>query len=589
MNQYSANEELINLARNLGFRWFIFDDPSLGPEIVLRERSKNADVDGVLLYKNIFCLVSIDRGVREDINKKIKDFEEKLDRINRVEDVDLFLDIKKKMEKNIKPKEEEGKRMLRKIKAHKKRWEYNYDMILKKLFFAPHKEIDNEKIKQYRDKGVIIIDKDIFEYFQEILNRLGKDYLFYDFIYFINIKKTDLNKKGTAKTKIPGKFSSFAADRVELKKENIIMYSLSLRVEDIKDYVTVLRIAQKYNKKGFQRMIKSNRLEKINEEYLSKKYTTFPNNIIIALNPEIYKNENDFYDKENKTISFFDEYNSLVIIDGQHRFFSFIKGKKIDRPILATFIFFRPTKTGKEYTLMERMFYKINKTQERIDPNLSFVIKARIDPESEENFWYQVFKKLDKKGFFQNRFSFKETAIKKPGEPKSIISVITYGGVLKLNKEYKKSGLYVDGLNTFYTDDRENNINFAFNLLNNYFEIIEEILYDQKINKKSLNIREIGALIRLIRHFILTDKEKVRSLGQSIGIVKKDFELKEYFKKFLKLIPFEKVINLEYPASNWAAIEGYMLKQIHNSEPSFGSKNLLSKKGLEIYNGGPHN
>jgi hypothetical protein len=62
---------------------------------------------------------------------------------------------------------------------------------------------------------------------------------------------------------------------------------------------------------------------------------------------------------------------------------------------------------------MEKTFYKINKTQERVDPNLSFILKARIDPESEENFWYTVFKKLDTKGFFSKRFSFKETTMKK--------------------------------------------------------------------------------------------------------------------------------------------------------------------------------
>ena len=57
----------------------------------------------------------------------------------------------------------------------------------------------------------------------------------------------------------------------------------------------------------------------------------------------------------------------------------------------------------------------------------------------------------------------------------------------------------------------------------------------------------------------------------------------KYFEKILELIPFKKVIELEYPTSNWAAVEGYMLKKIHKYKPSFGNKALLSKKGLEVY------
>jgi DGQHR domain-containing protein len=416
-------------------------------------------------------------------------------------------------------------------------------------------------------------------------------------MYFLGIRKSDLEKTGPSKTFKPAKSRPYKVTRVPLEGDKMIMYSLSIRVEDIINYVTVLRMAQKYDKKGFQRMIKSNRLDKINKEYLEKN-ETFPNNIILFLNPELYQNEEDFYtpakdspykkdNPGNGELTFFDEYNSLIIIDGQHRFFSFVTGNKTERPILVTLIFLKGEDEAEKFVQMEKMFYKINKTQERVDPNLSFILKARIDPESEENFWYEVFRKLDTKGFFSKRFSFKETTMKKDDQKKSIISVITYGGILRLNKTFKKKGIEVDGLSTFYGTDRIKNIEFSFNLLNNYFDIIEKVLHEQNIKKENLTPREIGALLRLMRHFMLNDKNKLEKLGRVRDIRKEqDKESKdtvEYFEGILKCIPFSEVLELNYPTSNWAAIEGYMLKKIHAKKPKFGNKVLLSKKGLEVY------
>lgn len=357
------------------------------------------------------------------------------------------------------------------------------------------------------------------------------------------------------------------------------MYSFPVKVEVIKKYVTVLRIAARYDKKGFQRMVKPGRLKKINEEYLSIN-ETFPNNVIFALNPEVYKNENDFFDHKTGQFTFYDEYNSLIIIDGQHRFFSFIKGNKLSRHILVTLIFFNNKNKEENYLSMDRMFYEINKKQERIDPNLSFVLKAKIDPDSPENFWHSVFLRLDKVGFFAKRFSFKETTMRRKGEPKSIVSVVRYAGVLRLNKSYKKRGLEVDGLDVFYGDNKQENIIFATNLLKNYFDIVELVLYEQRVDKKILAPREIGALIRLIKHFMINKKTELKRLG---SVKKIEVSKTPVIKEILQCIPFEEAVKLDYPASNWAAIEGYMLRHIHNKQPDFGNKNLLSKKGLEIY------
>ncbi len=578
---YSANDLLRNLAQSLGFKVYIFDDPQIGPEIRLREQSKNGEIDGVLLYKNLICLVGISKG--RNVEKKIEKYFEKLDKVREASDLELSLDISARNRNRIKSQKQVAEALLEDINNNAKRTSNDYDLILRKIFFCPNKEIE-EKIIDRKQEHEFIIDKDTFEYFQEVLNRLDRDFLFYDFMHFLRVRKVDLQKKGMSRTREPAKSSPFRVERVELEKDKLIMYSLSPRVEDIKGYVTVLRIARKYDKRGFQRMIKPTRLRKINDEYLRQNYT-FPNNIIIALDPESYKKEEDFYNSKKRKITFFDEFNSLIIIDGQHRFFSFAKGQKLNRYILTTLIFFNEFKE-KDF-LMEKMFYKINKTQERIDPNLSFVLKAKIDPDSEENFWYTVFKKLDKKGFFAGRYSFKETTMRTKEAKKSIISVVTYGGVLRLNRRYKREGIEVPGLDRFYQEDKQANVNFAFNLVKNYFDVVETAMHSQAVNKDHLTPREIGALLRLIKHFMITDENKLRILGTIKNITtskdKGNRQVVEHFRKVLGYIPFADTIKLDYPASNWAAVEGSMLRKINNKDVNFGNKNLLSKKGLEIY------
>lgn len=585
---YSANEKVDWLATNLGFQCRIFDDPGkLAPQIKLREGSKDAEVDAVLCFKNLITLVGINRGKSEHAQRELKKFADGLDKATDVASLKLELKISGRDKTKIATAISEGNKMLDEVKLHIKTVTSTFDPILVKLFCCPSVEIDAEEHDNYRKKGVLILDKDVQEYFEAVLARIDKHFLLNEFMHYVGLRKTDFTARGTSKLKQPGQTSPYEANRLELTKDKINMYFLSMQVDDIIDFVTVLRISQKYDRRGFQRMVKPARLTSINRKYLSAN-ETFPNSIIMALDPAIYTIEDAFYKqtKSGNELRLFDEYNSLILIDGQHRFFSFVKGGKTDRRFLATLIFFKGDDLNSKYELMDKMFYNINKTQERIDPNLSFILKARIDPESEDAFWYPVFRKLDQRGFFAKRFSFKETVMRGQSE-KSIISVVKYGGVLALNKRTKRGDIEVNGLTSIYPTGRDSQIDFAFNLLKNYFDILEKVLHDQKVDKNNLTPREIGATIRLLKHFMLADSEKVKNLGSVVDITKSrlaaETETREYFEEFLCLIRYEDAMALTYPASNWAAVEGYMLKKIHATKPDFGNVALLSEKGQDVY------
>lgn len=583
MKSYSANDEFKRLCQNIGYGFKIIDDIST-KGLQIRDHDKNGDIDAFIYEKNVVCIVSINKGSGEGVDTEIDKFFQSFDRRHSYSELKLEVQGSKKIE----TERQKLEASLKNLKTHFKKFASpKYKEIFVKIFFCPHKVVTEVELIKRRQNNEIIIDKDVYEYLIAVGNRLPKKCLINDFNYLIGVRKTDLKKIVSSSTKKPDKINPTYAERLEIDK-NLIIYTLCPSIESIYDLVTVRRISNKYDKNGFQRMVKSTRLEKINKEYLNKN-KTFPNNIIVALNPDFYKDEHDFFVKKEMEFSFYDEFNSLFIIDGQHRFYSFVHGNKLDRQIILTLLFFKHSKENQKFLEMDRMFYDINKKSEKIDPNLAFSLLAKIDNQSKENFWFEVFSKLlVRSSLFKNRFSFKESTIKER-EKQSIISVIQYGGALKLNITTNKKGVTIPGLETYYgSKTRLQKIEFATKLIQNYFETIEQIMHVQKFPKEKLSPRDIGALLRLLYHFGLSEPLQLKRFGEVDKISKsansKDKTAYTKIYEVLKCIDFNQLNKLDLAPSNWAAVEGYLLKSINKVDFSFGNKVILSKKGLEIYN-----
>ncbi len=573
---YSANKLLEKFSKKIRFNLDIFDD---GKIFRLKNKTTGGEIDALLYYKNIVILVDVYDGNKE-AQSKLADFERKQHNLSNIDQALSNFEIK--------PNGPSGKdkikvdKILKNFQIYVKGFKKSHKIIFKKLIFYPSVDV-NEKCKEkYFKKGLFIIDKEIITYLDKVYEILGMDYLFREIMSFFEISKTNLDQTNPSSSGLPGQLQPLSVSRLVLENGKIIMYSCPCPVSLLEEHTTVFRpISKKYDVEGFQRMLKEDRINKISKEYL-KNNETFPNSIIIGLDPKFYKSEKDFFVKSKLHIKLYNEYNSLLIIDGQHRFFSLLKTSDSNcRKVLVTFVFFkgRPKQTTLK---MCKIFYEINKTQERIDPSLSFVLRARIYPESEDAFWFDVLKKLnDSSGFFKNRVSFKEKNLRYKDE-KSIISVVTYGGLLTLNKKVKK----IDGLKYFYGKNILKSKKFASNLLKNFFSLIQEHLLACGKQKDDLTPREIGAFIRLIRHFMIKDAGKVKTLGSFVDIRNIKGKRKvdvEYFKKIISYIDFNEIFSSSLSASNWAGVEGLILKQIHKGDKGFGDKTLLSKKGLAFY------
>jgi len=586
-SSYSANRELGTLSGLLGFEKYFFDDPSIGPKIKLRDRNKDAEIDAVLVYKNLVCVIAVYSGRRDPAAERYKFFL-KMDGIDSVESLRLHLKVTARSENTPEVKDMVSRaEILRdslsaKIKSIK---DSSNPPILRKIFFCPNSQLGPEGLAGKTGRS---IDKDAYEYFLEVSERLDRAYLLRDFLHFLDIRKVDLETIGPAVAKAPGRSRPhLPTSRLPIEKNRIIMYSLPATVEELENYVTVLRIAQRYDSRGFQRMVDPKRLKRINAEYLTTN-ETFPNNVIMALNPKVYTSEPYFYTRKNG-FTFLEEYNSLILIDGQHRFFALYTGGKKNRSLLVTLLYFKSGTLNKKYLSMYKMFYEINKKQQKIDPNLGFELLARMYPKSPERFWYDVFVKLKDHSVFDNKYSFMETTLRKKLErgKKSIVSVLRYGGILGLNDPMVKRKISYPGLGRFYPEKRADRITFALNLFKNYFDVIERVLFGQGVKKSDLKPREIGALLRLMRHFIVQQPDYVKLFGSVRRVcssrIEGDRRVVGYFESELKAIDFGQLARSGLASSKWAAVEGIMLAQIHKSDKAFGDPNLLSKRGRESY------
>lgn len=584
-SSYIGNTRLEDLASEIGFPLFLFDDESLN--VNLKDRIGGGEVDAILQYKNIISIIEVYSGTESDHAKtKLTKFKRNFRAFTGSQHTKNLSITKTTLSKKDK---KDAEQKLKKVKDNINDFaRKQFQIHILKIFFAPEVDITEEVEDHYRTENIIIIDKEVFTYFREIHKILGKDYLFRDFLSFLGIRKIDLERVSTTIREggEPEQQRPRDVIRLSIKDGEMIMYSTLVPVSSILEYITVFRIGQKrYNVKGFQRMLKDKRLKKIADEYLNEN-ETFPNNIIIALDPEIYETESNFYNSRTKKIKLYKEFNSLLIIDGQHRFFSFIKAGKTENEILVNLIHFPGGINA--IKKLYGMFYEINAKQEGIDASLSFVLNALIRPDSEYAFWFKVFQKLNRKGFFKNKVSFKERELRYRDE-KGIVSVIKYGGVLTLNNDKSSRGLKVNGLKKLYGSRNKNNqIIFATKLLNNYFKLIEEVLREQgKSRDDYLTPREIGALIRIIRHFLIKKQRVLKILGELNNIARTNAIQKKhvtYLKNIFKCIDFDAIKMSNLSASNWAGIEGLILRQIvKDKKRSFGDKRILSKKGRLIF------
>ncbi len=320
-----------------------------------------------------------------------------------------------------------------------------------------------------------------------------------------------------------------------------------------------------------------------------------------------------------------DRYDAFIVIDGQHRLFSFSQDeyhkfeitkkdkesrlKKEDAEIkkladelqlIVTAIYFKKP-NNKIIDFSCRLFFEINTTQTRIKPEDVINLTVKLDPKNPTSKANVMLEKLNQKGalsgMIKTRF-WQQDRIK-------ITSLIRYGGIKDIF--YEKSKTHKIFYNMFEKQTKiKDYVNFCYIIIENYLYTLKEAIKEKHGKKykqmwSDVNLKEyyvtaavcIGALLRLLRHF-LSKEDQVFEIWKKItdttfkGDIEKNInnqELMNMFKEPMKIIADSFKFNIGefkkkgYAANRWAKVEADMYYSIQDrfKEKTFGNIKLIKK------------
>ncbi len=192
----------------------------------------------------------------------------------------------------------------------------------------------------------------------------------------------------------------------------------------------------------YQRLIVKDKLKSI-RRFLADKGQAFYNNIIVGLpntvrfidNSDVYVDIERIAALENCKLVIPDEWNSICIIDGQHRVYAHYVGPENDKleheisplreklHLLVTGLIFPQEMSTLEISqIQSRIFLEINSNAKNVPPDVLLHIEMINDPFSDIGLARRVIESLNKKDLFFNKFELTSTG----GSKIKVASIIKY-------------------------------------------------------------------------------------------------------------------------------------------------------------------
>ena len=248
----------------------------------------------------------------------------------------------------------------------------------------------------------------------------------------------------------------------------------------------------------YQRLIDKTKMQQI-RDYIVQNQSSFLNNIIVALPKETH-----IIDSRNRSYSIFDsppykqneglylslpaEYNSICIIDGQHRVFAYHEGGihdeiverlRKERHLLVTGVMFPPSmEDGERLKLQSQIFLDINKNAKPIAPDLLIYIQKLQNPLKDTSIAQDVLDAMNEHGVFKDQFQ-KTTLSSRGIKTASIIKFALRYVVSIDNFDNRESLFYYwdgdrDALGKHNLDARAAYISFCSEKLSLYFAGVKQ-------------------------------------------------------------------------------------------------------------------
>ena len=536
--QHDLKKNIRSIFLNMGFKSL----PVKDKEFKVGERLKN-EIDHCYIFENLIIIVEdtiTTRNVTDHIRNKMISSKQILD--NKAEFL-FFLQQFDSFDRN---------------EYDEARW------IVKYLYISDYEYELNELDKKLYNP-MIFVKPDTLKYFVSMSQILKKSFK-YEFFRFLNIKRTDIGNINQPQITMP-KVPILYPTGITGLNNGVQVISFMMSAEQLIKNGYVLR-KDNWEESAFlyQRLITKNRIDKI-RDFVSQNSRTFFNNIIVSLPPEteIYDGKGNkinpkmISDIQNCKMQLPDEFNTIGIIDGQHRIYAYYEdnnNNKLENKIkqlrskiylLVTGLLFPADwDSDKRGSFEANVFKEINENSKNVKKDVLLHIEKIQNPYSRNSISRAILEKLNETSIFKNKFQLsdvKKAQIKIP-------SIIEFALSKLVEPDKKANGLYYYwsqcDINTpdVLTIDSENAktylnnyIDFCVEKLHIYFSAIHYV-YKEKWEEKNNKILKTFA----INSFIITFN---KSLLLTDGI--KDFE---YYKNIFKKKTFD-FNNIGYAGSQY--------------------------------------
>ena len=397
---------------------------------------------------------------------------------------------------------------------------------------------DDDTIKRYPD--LIFVDVPTLKYFHEMSKSIKASFR-YELFRFLNLNKSDIGKPDpTGKREIKPIVSSIIyPDSVTGFSNGVRMVSFMMRPADLIENCCVLR-KDGWNKNIdlYQRLITPKRIKSIRDHVIQNE-TTFLSNIIVTLPDDVrfFRTSDSTPIKLDEITQYVNDieiqipsaYNSMAIIDGQHRVYAYyedcdqnnageikIKQLRKELHLLVTGIiypnneYYRDDLNRRKFE--SNLFVSINKNAKPVDADTLIQVQAIMNPSSGEAISRRVIELLNKDEPFKNMFQLSKVE----DAPIKTASIIQYALSSMLVAKNNTNSLYHYWLiknekdkdyKLTKSEDIKEYSQFASNCLKLYFKAIKS-KFDNAWNKDSKLLKVIS-----LNAFIIALRDTLEEVG----------------------------------------------------------------------------
>lgn len=514
--QVKFQEKIISIFTNTGFTHFKTDKKPFN-----FDKDNSIEIDHVFVYENILIVcedtilsykLSVEKNKEE--KRKLKD---KLNKHKSNKKAAAYTVLSRKREflyllknrfKNLDPDGKYGSN------------DYRFYF----LYFDYMSEEATEQEKQEYEP-LILVSQTTVEYFLTISSSIKRSFR-YELFRFLGMKRQDYlpseisgtNQKLLSPIIYPERWTGY---------EEVRVVTFMMQPKVLLEIACVLRKDSWDGKNDlYQRLITNKRISEV-RTYLAKENTMFLNNIIVTMPDNI-----SFFDKDKRQVSIDSisttneqysvdiplEYNSMAIIDGQHRVYGFYEDIKYDEiekqisiqrnkhSLLVTGIIYPKTQEWTEERKRQfesKLFLSINRNSKQVDADTLILVQSILDPTSREGLSRKVIEEMNKAKPFEKMFKLTKMST----APISISSIIQYALVFLVDTNQKKDKKN-EPLKTLYhywlekegkpnnyelqLEDREKYIKYCSHCISEFFKAVNSHFLTEWDNPKSKILKVIG-------------------------------------------------------------------------------------------------